>query len=134
MTLVMVKLAVSQNLDSTRNQVPPASTQTFDSPFQGNTGNSIQMVTIDSVAVNSQTDAYWLNLSFVKDWKFADSLAKDSGNRFTSSFAFQIPSQKIAFNPDPYNPYNHEEYARITRNKSWSLWSTLVILIYFVLI
>ncbi len=131
-TLVLVKLAVAQNIDTIRNQISPSSPQSFDSPTEEASMTASETVTIDSSAVNSPNDEYWLNLSFVKDWKFADSLAKDTMKRFTGGFSFQLPTQKIAFDPDPFNPYNHEEFTRITRYKTWYLWVTLIILIYFV--
>jgi len=130
--LITAKLSVAQTNDSTLNLIdsviqpfPSNNTQLLDN-------NNVETVIIDSTTINSQKDTDWLNLSFVRDWRFADSLSKNRGGRFTNGFDLQIPSQKIAFDPDPYNPYSHEEYVRITRNKSWYLWTTLIIIIYFV--
>lgn len=131
-TLITVELSVAQIADSTITPRIISPQTTISTPAQSPSISNEETIVIDSTAINSQSDAYWLNLSFVRDWKFADSLTKDSGGRFTNRFDFQIPSQKVAFDPDPYNPNNHEEYARITRNKSWYLWSTLFILVYFV--
>ncbi|MCL9980920.1 MAG: DUF4271 domain-containing protein [Bacteroidia bacterium] len=65
-------------------------------------------------------------------FRFWDSVAKDSGSgRFKSALNWQTPSDKVGRVYEPYSPFIHETYLRISRVKFWFFGVSIFIILYY---
>lgn len=66
-------------------------------------------------------------------FRFFDSLSKDSGTgRFKSALNWQTPSDKAGRIYEPYSPFIHETYLRISRVKFWFFAVSIFVCLYFI--
>lgn len=65
-------------------------------------------------------------------FRFWDSVSKDSGSgRFKSALNWQTPTDKIDRVYEPFSPFVHETYLRISRVKFWFFAVSIFIILYY---
>lgn len=77
------------------------------------------------------TDSNYINYSR-SGFRFWDSVAKDSGNgRFKSALVWQTPTNSVDRVYEPFSPFIHETYLRISRVKFWFFAVSIFIILYY---